>query len=274
MNNPDSKSKVVSIASARCTLYNAAVDREQNFIGKRIAEARNNNGLSLASFSRLLADYGVSVSPAAINKWELGGSTPNAYQLLAIRQALNIGDDGFFMSNAGLPELNAEGLKKVAEYKADLIASGRYKPQPKVMPFIKYIDMPVSSLTVSAGTGAFLDAGNFEMISFPESSVPDGAEFGVRVSGNSMEPVYHDGQIVWVQQCEQLAVGEVGVFIYDGDGYLKVYSEREPEEADREAFTDSYGNVHMQPVMVSYNQEYDDRPVAAYAGFQIVGRVL
>lgn len=39
-------------------------------------------------------------------------------------------------------------------------------------------------------------------------------------------------------------------------------------------FTDSYGNVHMQPVMVSYNQEYDDRPIAAYAGFQIVGRVL
>ena len=64
MKNPDSKSKVVSIASARCTLYNAAVDREQNFIGKKIAEARNNNGLSLASFSRLMEAYVGSVSPA------------------------------------------------------------------------------------------------------------------------------------------------------------------------------------------------------------------
>lgn len=273
MKNQDSKSKIVSISS-RSVLYNATLDREQNYIGMRIAEARSNNGLSLAAFSKLLADYGVSVSAAAINKWELGGSAPNAYQLLAIRQALNIEHDGFFMSNDSQPELNAEGLKKVAEYKADLIASGRYKPQTKVVPFIKYIDMPVSSLAVSAGTGAFLDEGNFEMISFPESSIPDGAEFGVRVSGNSMEPVYHDGQIVWVQQCEQLAVGEVGVFIYDGDGYLKVYSEREPEEADREAFTDSYGTVHMQPVMVSYNQAYDDRPISAYAGFQVVGRVL
>lgn len=274
MKNQNSKSKVVSITATRGALYNASVDREQNFIGKRIAEARSNNGLSLTGFSKLLADFGVSVTAAAINKWELGGSAPNAYQLLAIRQALNIEDDGFFMSNAGLPELNAEGLRKVAEYRADLIASGKYKPQPKVVPFIKYIDMPVSSLAVSAGTGAFLDEGNFEMISFPEASVPKGANFGVRVSGDSMEPVYHDGQIVWVEQCEQIAVGEVGVFIYDGEGYLKVYSEQEPDEAEREAFTDSYGTVHMQPVMVSYNQKYNDRPISAYAGFQLVGRVL
>ena len=83
---------------------------------------------------------------------------------------------------------------------------------------IRYLDMPVSDLPVSAGTGAFLDEGNFEMVSFPESSIPDGAEFGVRVSGDSMEPVYHDGQIVWVQQCETLRPGEVGVMIYDGQG--------------------------------------------------------
>ena len=205
MKKQDSKSKVVSIRAS----YNATTDREQNFIGKRIAEARNNSGLSLVAFRELLKDYGVSVSTAAINKWELGNSAPNAYQLLAIRQALGIEDDGFFMSTGAVPELNAEGLRKVAEYKADLIASGKYRPQPKVLPFIKYVDMPVSSLAVSAGTGAFLDEGNFEMISFPESSIPEGAEFGIRISGNSMEPVYHDGQIVWVQQCEHLAIGEV-----------------------------------------------------------------
>ena len=51
----------------------------------------------------------------------------------------------------------------------------------------------MSNLSVSAGTGAFLDEGSFEMVSFPASTVPDGADFGVRVSGDSMEPVYHDG---------------------------------------------------------------------------------
>ena len=31
------------------------------------------------------------------------------------------------------------------------------------------------------------------------SSVPAGAEFGIYVSGDSMEPRYHSGQIVWVR---------------------------------------------------------------------------
>ena len=165
-------------------------------------------------------------------------------------------------------------MAKVREYRDDLIASGRYKPQPKVVSILKYIDMPVSNLAVSAGTGEFLEEGNFEMVSFPEKSVPKGADFGVRVSGDSMEPVYHDGQIVWVEECEKLAVGEVGIFVYDGDGYLKVYSEQEPDEHQRDAFTDSYGCLHMQPVMLSYNQAYAPKAITPDSRFQIVGRVL
>ena len=137
---------------------------------------------------------------------------------------------------------------------------------------IRYLDMPVSDLPVSAGTGAFLDEGNFEMVSFPESSIPDGAEFGVRVSGDSMEPVYHDGQIVWVQQCETLRPGEVGVMIYDGQGYIKAYAEQEPENP--EAYLSSDGVRRMQPVMVSYNKAYAPKPASPELEFRIVGRVL
>jgi phage repressor protein C with HTH and peptisase S24 domain len=183
-------------------------------------------------------------------------------------------DYTYFMSTSNRPPLNREGVQKLAEYREDLVASGRYKPQPMVSNIIKFVQMPVSSLAVSAGTGAFLDEGNFEMVSFPETSVPEGADFGLRVSGDSMEPVYHDGQIVWVQQSDHVAVGSVGIFIYDGEGYIKVYDEREPDEADREAFTGSYGEVYMQPVMVSYNQKYAPRVISANAGFQVVGRVL
>ena len=132
--------------------------------------------------------------------------------------------------------------------------------------------MPVSDLPVSAGTGAFLDEGNFEMVSFPESSIPDGAEFGVRVSGDSMEPVYHDGQIVWVQQCETLRTGEVGVMIYDGQGYIKAYAEQEPEDPETYLCSDSVRR--MQPVLVSYNKVYAPKPASPELEFRIVGRVL
>ena len=199
--------------------YNAAKDRECNYIGNQIRAARKSMKLSLEQLSQILMGYGVDIGRVAVNKWEKGISIPSAYQLLAVCAALHL-EDGFdyFVSNTKRPLLNAEGRRKVKEYREDLIASGKYREMPPMLE-IRYLDMPVSDLPVSAGTGAFLDEGNFEMVSFPESSIPDGAEFGVRVSGDSMEPVYHDGQIVWVQQCETLRTGEVGVMIYDGQGY-------------------------------------------------------
>ena len=69
-------------------------------------------------------------------------------------------------------------------------------------------------------------------------------------------------------------LGQVGVFIYDGEGYLKVYSEQEPDASVRDDFTDSYGEVRMQPVMLSYNQDYAPRAIVPGAGFRVVGRVL
>lgn len=149
-----------------------------------------------------------------------------------------------------------------------------FKPENKTSRIIQFVEMPVSNLSVSAGTGAFLDEDSFEMVSFPISSVPDGADFGVRVSGDSMEPVYHDGQIVWVKQCDRVNIGEVGIFIYDGESYIKVYDEQEPDKDQREAFSDSYGTMYMQPVMISYNQKYEPRVISAQAGFQVAGRVL
>ena len=64
--------------------------------------------------------------------------------------------------------------------------------------------MPVSELPVSTGLGAFLESEMFQQIQVPASSVPAGAEFGIYVSGDSMEPRYHSGQIVWVKRCEEL----------------------------------------------------------------------
>lgn len=275
MANYKSQSYNLTQINAKRNNYNAAEEKDKNFIGGVIANARNRNALSLSKLSVLLQNYGVTASPSAISKWEMGGSTPNPYQLIALVQALDMDCDlSFFMSDGPKPELNEEGMNKLKDYKADLIATGRYKPEVRNSHIIKFIEMPVSNLAVSAGTGAFLDEGNFEMLSFPESSVPEKADFAVRVSGDSMEPVYQDGQIVWVQICDHVRVGEVGVFLYDGEGYIKEYNEQKPEGRDMEEFIDSYGTLHMQPVMVSYNQKYEPKIISANAGFKVIGRVL
>ena len=78
--------------------------------------------------------------------------------------------------------------------------------------------------------------------------------------------------IVWVQKCETLNPGEVGIFVYEGNGYIKAYDEQEPAERCREGYTDSSGNVCRQPVLVSYNERYAPITVEPGAFFQIVGR--
>lgn len=186
--------------------------------------------------------------------------------------ALSLPDGAAFFTGEYAPPLNEAGMEKLRSYRDDLIATGKYAPAPAATDCIRCIDMPVSDLRVSAGTGTFLDEGGFTTVSFPETAVPKGARFGIRVSGDRMEPVYHDGQIVWVKPCETLLPGQVGVFLYDGEGFLKVYGQQFPTDA--QAFPDCEEGPQMQPVLISYNKAYPPRPVLPERGFRVVGRVL
>lgn len=255
-------------------VYHAAVQREENYIGARIAEGRREKKLSLYALSDMLAEHGVEITAAGINRWELGRSVPNAYQLLAVAYALGLEEDMSFFVD-GKADLSARGREKLQEYKQDLIASGRYKPVTQSKQFdIRYVIKPVSYLTASAGTGALLDENQFENVRFPENAVPAGADFALYVSGDSMEPVYRDGQLVWVQRCETLRPGETGIFIYEGNGYIKAYGEQLPSADIADEFSDSYGNVRMQPVLISYNENYESIKVLPTSRFQVIGKVL
>lgn len=77
---------------------------------------------------------------------------------------------------------------------------------------------------VSAGTGIFLeDDAAWEEISVPDTPEARKADFALRISGDSMEPIYHDGDIVLVEQTEVLHVGEIGIFFVNGNGYIKKF---------------------------------------------------
>lgn len=195
-----------------------------------------------------------------------------AYRFIAVCRILGIEDD-WLSANAAALLLNSEGFRKLEEYKNDLIASGRYKPAPAGYAE-EYVHMPVSTLAASAGSGEFLEEDRFEMVRFPRSAIPDGADFGVRVNGDSMEPVYHDGQIVWVEKTDTLRPGEVGVFICDGEGYLKVYDPHESPAEAMEEYRDSYGGLHPQARLVSYDKKYAPKEILPDNTFSIAGRVL
>ena len=263
----------------RGPFYNAEQERRENIIGQRIQEVRKAHGVSLEGLSYALRHYGIDMKQTGIGRWESGTVIPNAYQLMALSHIFQIEDPKTFFAESptDADALNEEGLRKVREYKEDLIASGKYRPAPAPAAgsnVLKFREMPMSLLPVSAGPGAFLDENNFELRRFSADEIPDGAEFAIRISGDSMEPVYSSGQIIWVQLCKQLRPGEVGIFEYDGNGYVKMYDEQYPEETFLDEYTTSDGQVLPQPVLVSYNEAYAPRPVNPNTSFCIIGRVL
>ena len=195
-----------------------------NIIGKRLSQLRTEKGLSQPELAERLTVIGIKTNGQKISKWETDYTIPNAYQFLGLCNILDIRDvlETFEISENPLSQLNEIGQQKVDEYIDLLVLSGKYsKKSANVIPFtrqIKLFDIPVS-----AGTGQFLDSDAYDLIEIG-SDVPENADFGLRISGNSMEPEYSNGQIVWVHQQDILGDGEIGIFSYDNNAYCKKLS--------------------------------------------------
>lgn len=243
--------------------YDAMADSRANVIGRRLQEARKRRGMTQKALSEALAQVGIEISFGCIAKWESGQTLPNAYQLVAASMVLGIEDDiSCFTSRPRSSLLNEEGKRRLRDYRDDLVASGRYAPEPEAKPSpVRCRKMRLYSAGVSAGCGNFLEDGDYELAEFPENDIPVGADFALRIAGNSMEPAYRDGEIIWVQRDENLRPGEKGVFLYDGEAFFKILGERETD-----------GGV--RPLLISCNPSYPPREVRVELGFQIVGRVL
>lgn len=114
--------------------------------------------------------------------------------------------------------LNDEGKQKALSYIEMLVHPVSYIKKTSMIP---YPEVPVSSTAltrlrlydarVSAGRGNFLDSDYYTLIDVPARDAR-GADFAVTISGDSMEPMFHDHDMVYVHQQETLDDGEIGIF--------------------------------------------------------------
>lgn len=229
-----------------------------NDLGKTIAKHRKEHKIKQSELALKLEYYDIFVKPNTVSAWESGLSIPNSKQLLAICEILNIYDiyTEFVNPNPINPfrNLNETGVAKVMDYIHLLEKSGEYKTAD-IIPIHILRERKVFYTTVSAGTGSFLDGEDYEMYTSPD--IPEEASFGVYVSGDSMEPRYHNEELIWIEQTEQLEDGETGIFYLDGNAYVKKFQ-----------------NNENGTYLVSLNKKYDPIPVTENNSFKIFGRVL
>ncbi len=228
-------------------------------LGEIIAKHRKKMGLSQVDISKMLGTYGVNITNKAVSTWEKDAAEPSSSVLLLLCKILNItdiyGDRYGENPDNPLSSLNEEGKAKAFEYIELLKKSGMYEPvQATIIPFrrsIRLFDIPAS-----AGTGSFLDSDDFTMLEVGEE-VPAEADFGIRISGDSMEPQFINGQIVWIHQQDTLADSEIGIFYLDGDAYCKKLKD------------DTDGLF-----LVSLNKKYTPIPIKAETNFKVFGKVV
>lgn len=53
----------------------------------------------------------------------------------------------------------------------------------------------------------------------------EGADFIIGVSGDSMEPTYSDGDLVYVEKRQILNAGEIGIFMINNECFIKEVAE-------------------------------------------------
>lgn len=109
---------------------------------------------------------------------------------------------------------------------------------------------------LSAGTGIIdLDPEDIEEREF-DGYIPT-HDLAFEVSGNSMEPMFEDGEIVFVEKTEDIRSGQVIAVQINEEAYIKkAYKE------------------NNQLRLVSLNKEYDDIFADGNDGIRVVGRVI
>ena len=229
-------------------------------IGNIFAAYRKNLKYSQQDICDKLTGMGIPTKPAAYSTWETGNSIPNAVQFLAMCKILGITDIfnqfiGGYNPGDPMAELNEEGRALALNYIDLLKGSEKYQAAPvrilQPVRILNLYDMPVS-----AGTGQFLDNDSYEEVEVgPE--VPETADFGVRISGDSMMPRYLDKQIVWIQKTDELNDGEIGIFYYNGNAYCK------------KLLCNKKGTY-----LISLNDKYDPIEIAEGETFKTFGRVV
>lgn len=199
----------------------------------------------------------LGVSKSSITNWVKGKNSPDVELVVPICKLLNITIREFYGEPDAiqkLPSLSTDEQAHIKKYRlldpygkeavdsvldvehrrceaarAEALRKERQQMEAgELIDFEKVIRFSVPGYTMPMSAGAGQEAGqeypeNYTLVKEP----PRGTSFIARVSGVSMEPTYRNGELVFVHSCEEIPVGRVGVFLMDGQQWIKELGDEE-----------------------------------------------
>ena len=224
--------------------------------GEKIKEARLAQNLNQEELAERIGSKYRSVST-----WENGTAKPDYATLIRLCEVLKTSPNhllGFDLSvdtpsieewailhkYRDIDEIGKEAVSAVLDAEYRRVA----KPKKARLLRLDFYNYPAS-----AGTGNFLETERPDEILVKECSEAEDADYVIPISGDSMEPTYHDGDKVFVEKCDSVEIGEIGIFIVKGEAYIK-----------------ELGNK----CMISHNEAYKPIKLGSSDSIYCCGRVL
>ncbi len=197
--------------------------------GDRLRACREDRKITRAELARLLG-----VSSSAIGNYETGVSFPKENVMLQLFDCLQVEPNELYQdSYHGHTAITYQEREVLNQYRS-LNVIGRETVRSVIDALCSYQEgvmqdspapelreIPLYHTAAAAGYASPVFGEDYDLIPVTEE-VPAGAEFAVRIRGDSMEPVIHDGAMAYVNR-DPLKSGDVGIFWVDGDMLCKQY---------------------------------------------------
>lgn len=198
--------------------------------GDRLRARRRELEMSRAELAELLG-----ISPSAVGNYETGISFPKEEIMLRMFDCLQTDPNTLFQDSfrcrkeplshreqkllegyRGLSPLGRDTVHSMVDALCafrDEAEAARGAEEPRMIPLYR--------TPAAAGYAAPAFGEDFDYIAVT-GDVPSGAEFAVRIQGDSMAPYIEDGSVAYVNR-DPLKAGDVGIFCVDGDILCKQY---------------------------------------------------
>lgn len=203
-----------------------------------LKQLRKTSGLTANDVVNNLKSYDIDISSKTLYGYESGLSMPNADAFVSLCRIYKCDNP---LDVFGTPTITSFEMEHIEKYRAldppgqshvDAILQWETE---RVQQIEQAASAPAATRMInyyyrlaSAGTGQIIfDMPPTKRIEIPAIPEYEKADYAIGVNGNSMEPVYHDGDTLLVEMTDSVEIGEIGIFLVNGESFVKKRGESE-----------------------------------------------